>query len=148
MSPLGPDPGTAAQHLSERLRRASLRVTKQRVAVLRVLEQHPHADAGFIICAVRERFGAISVQAAYDVLAALDTAGLVRRVELAGPPARYELRMENDHHHAVCRACGVIADIACATGDGSCLTPSAVHGFTITEVEVTYWGLCPSCTTT
>jgi Fur family ferric uptake transcriptional regulator len=135
----------SVQDLAERLRIASLRVTKQRTAVLHVLERHPHSDVGFVARAVRADIGAVSTQAVYDVLAALGEVGLVRRIEPAGSPALFELRADDNHHHLVCRACGAVADVDCAVGDQPCLTPSATHGFVVHDAEVTYWGLCPSC---
>lgn len=130
---------------ADRLREVSLRVTKQRTAVLHVLQRHPHSDAAFVTGAVREEIGAVSTQAVYDVLAALGDAGLVRRIEPAGSPALFELRAGDNHHHVVCRACGAVADVDCAVGEQPCLAPSATHRFVIDEAEVTFWGLCPSC---
>ncbi|MET8826276.1 Fur family transcriptional regulator [Streptomyces sp. NPDC004610] len=131
---------------AERLRRASLRVTAQRTAVLHVLEQHPHSDAGFVARAVREVIGAASVQAVYNVLDVLTGAGLVRRFQPAGSPGLYELHTDTQHHHVVCRACGAVADVGCAIGRRPCLTPPDTDGFVVDEAEVVFWGLCLSCT--
>jgi len=130
------------------LRGASLRVTRPRVAALTAVYQHPHADTDSIVGAVREDLGEVSTQAVYDVLRALTTAGLVRRIEPAGSVARYESRVGDNHHHLVCRSCGTIADVDCAVGDTPCLTASHDHSFSIDEAEVTYWGLCPTCSST
>lgn len=127
------------------LREAELRVTRPRLAVLTAVHQHPHADTDSIIAAVREHLATVSHQAVYDVLRALTTAGLVRRIEPAGSVARYEARVGDNHHHAVCRSCGAIADVDCAVGDTPCLTASDDQGFMIDEAEVVYWGLCPDC---
>ena len=127
------------------LRGVDLRVTRPRVAVLAAVYDHPHADTDTIIGAVRGEIGDVSTQAVYDVLRALSTAGLVRRIEPAGSVARYESRVGDNHHHVVCRSCGAISDVDCATGDTPCLTASDDHGYVIDEAEVTYWGLCPSC---
>ena len=89
----------------------------------------------------------VSHQAVYDVLGALTDSGLVRRIQPAGSVARYELRVGDNHHHAVCRSCGVVADVDCAVGVRPCLHASDTNGFVIDEAEVTYWGLCPSCAT-
>ena len=129
------------------LREASLRVTRPRVAVLSAVYAHPHADTDSIIGAVREDLGEVSTQAVYDVLRALTAAGLVRRIEPAGSVPRYESRVADNHHHIVCRSCGAIADVDCAVGDTPCLTASDTHGFSVDEAEVTYWGLCPACST-
>lgn len=130
------------------LRRAALRVTAPRLAVLNVVHDHPHSDTDSIIGLVRETLGGVSHQAVYDVLRALTTAGLLRRIQPTGSVARYETRVGDNHHHLVCRSCGLIADVDCATGPAPCLTASDDHGFTIDEAEVIYWGLCPSCSKT
>jgi Fur family transcriptional regulator, stress-responsive regulator len=127
------------------LRGAELRVTRPRVAVLTAVHLHPHADTDSIIGYVRKDFGEVSHQAVYDVLRALSTAGLLRRIEPAGSVARYEARIGDNHHHAVCRSCGAIADVDCAAGQTPCLTASDHNGFVIDEAEVVYWGLCREC---
>ena len=127
------------------LRDAGLRVTRPRLAVIEALGRQPHADADSIAEAARAELGAVSTQAIYDVLKAFTTVGLVRRIEPAGSPARFELRVGDNHHHVVCRSCGAIADVDCAHGSAPCLTASDDHGFSIDEAEVTYWGICPEC---
>jgi Fur family transcriptional regulator, stress-responsive regulator len=108
---------------------------------------HPHADTDSIIRVVRDDIGEVSHQAVYDVLRALTLAGLVRRIQPTGSLARYESRVGDNHHHVVCRSCGAIADVDCAVDTTPCLTASNDHGFAIDEAEVTYWGLCPACST-
>ncbi|MEV8513232.1 Fur family transcriptional regulator [Dactylosporangium sp. NPDC051484] len=128
------------------LRARGLRVTRPRLAVLEILEtSHGHLDVEQIVARVRRRLDTVSTQAVYDVLSALSRAGLARRIEPAGSPARYESRVGDNHHHVVCRGCGEIADVDCAVGDAPCLTPSQAHGFVLDEAEVTFWGLCPAC---
>jgi Fur family ferric uptake transcriptional regulator len=117
------------------------------VAVLTAVYAHPHADTDSIIGVVRADLGEVSHQAVYDVLRALTGARLVRRIEPAGLVARYESRVGDNHHHVVCRSCGVIADADCAVGSAPCLTASDDHGFTIDEAEVIYWGVCSDCST-
>ncbi|TDV57367.1 Fur family transcriptional regulator [Actinophytocola oryzae] len=129
------------------LRGVALRVTRPRVAVLAAVHDRPHADTDTIIGIVREGLGAVSHQAVYDVLRVLTDAGLLRRIEPPGSVARYEARVGDNHHHVVCRSCGVIADVDCAVGEAPCLTPSEDHGFVIDEAEVVYRGLCPDCST-
>jgi Fur family transcriptional regulator, stress-responsive regulator len=131
--------------LERMLRDAALRVTRPRVAVLSAVHDRPHADTDSIIGAVRANLGEVSHQAVYDVLRALTTAGLVRRIQPPGSVARYEARVGDNHHHLVCRSCGAIVDVDCAVGAAPCLTPSDDHGFTIDEAEVVYRGLCPAC---
>ena len=132
---------------SQVLRAAELRVTRPRVAVLGAVHEHPHADTDAIIGAVRTELPEVSHQAVYDSLRTLTSAGLVRRFQPSGSLARYELRVGDNHHHLVCRSCGVIADVDCAVGDTPCLTAVEDNGFVIDEAEVVYWGLCPDCST-
>jgi Fur family transcriptional regulator, stress-responsive regulator len=131
---------------SERmLRGATLRVTRPRLAVLAAVHAHPHADTDTILGAVRRELPDVSHQAVYDVLRALTDAGLVRRIQPSGSLARYESRVGDNHHHVVCRSCGAIADVDCATGESPCLTAADDQGFSIDEAEVVYWGRCPEC---
>lgn len=130
------------------LRGVALRVTRPRVAVLSAVHDRAHVDTDSIIGIVRQELGGVSHQAVYDVLRALTAAGLLRRIEPPGSVARYEARVGDNHHHVVCRSCGVIADVDCAVGEAPCLTPSDDHGFVIDEAEVIYWGSCPDCSAT
>jgi len=138
---------TAPPSIAEELRGAGLRVTAARVALLETVRSGDHLDAEAIAAGVRDRVGHVSLQAVYEALHALAAAGLIRRIEPAGSPTRYEGRVLDNHHHVVCRSCGVVADVDCATGEAPCLTASDDHGFSIDEAEVVYWGLCPDCST-
>jgi Fe2+ or Zn2+ uptake regulation protein len=131
--------------LAAALRDGGLRVTAPRLAVLTVVTEGKHMTAEQVAHAARERIGAISTQAVYDVLGARTEGGFVRRIEPAGSPARYETRVGDNHHHVVCRSCGVITDIECVIGDPPCVSPADAGGFVIDEAEVTFWGLCPDC---
>ncbi|MGC9379901.1 Fur family transcriptional regulator [Streptomyces sp. MH13] len=137
------DPAVASE-----LRGAGLRVTAARVALLETVRRGDHLDAEEIATGVRRRVGHISLQAVYEALHALTAAGLVRRIQPPGGPARFEGRVGDNHHHVLCRSCGALADVDCAVGDAPCLTASDDHGFSIDEVEVIYRGLCPDCSTT
>ncbi len=128
------------------LRRYGLRVTASRLAVLRALSAGaPHSSADAIVGAVRERLGDGSAQTVYNVLRTFTDVGLVRRIEPAGRPGLYELRVGDNHHHIVCRSCGAIADVTCAVGEAPCLTAADTSGYEIDEAEVIYWGRCPTC---
>src|SRR2546423_7822007 len=127
------------------LRRHGMQVTAQRLAVLRTVSGRPHSTADDIYNVVRGEIGAISRQAVYDALAALTDKGLLRRIQPAGSPSRYEDRVADNHHHLICRTCNRMVDVDCAIGDTPCLTASDDLGYTVDEAEVTYWGRCPEC---
>lgn len=131
--------------IEEQLRAAGLRVTVQRIAVLTAVTGHPHADTTSIIDAARGSIPDLSHQAVYDALRTLTGAGLLRCIEPAGTVARYEARTGDNHHHLICRSCGVIVDVDCSVGHAPCLTPADGQGFVIDEAEVVYWGRCPAC---
>lgn len=130
---------------AEMLRSHGLQVTAQRLAVLAAVSDRPHGTADDIAKAVREQIGVISRQAVYDALAALADKGLVRRIQPAGSPARYEDRAGDNHHHLICRVCGQMVDVDCAVGYAPCLTAADDSGYEIDEAEVIYWGRCPTC---
>jgi Fur family ferric uptake transcriptional regulator len=136
-------PGSAADH--SLLRRHGLQVTAQRLAVLRAVAAGPHGSADDVFTAVHAELGAVSRQAVYDALAALTEKGIVRRIQPAGSPARYETRAGDNHHHLICRGCGRMVDVDCAVGATPCLTAGDDSGYEIDEAEVIYWGRCPEC---
>ena len=128
-----------------RLREHGLQVTAQRLAVLRAASSSAHATADDIVGAVRTQLGAVSRQAVYDALSVFTDKGLVRRIQPAGSPARYEDRVGDNHHHLICRSCDRMADVDCAVGYTPCLTAADASGYEIDEAEVIYWGRCPDC---
>ncbi|HVF13841.1 MAG TPA: Fur family transcriptional regulator [Acidimicrobiales bacterium] len=130
------------------LRRHGLQVTAQRLAVLRAVSDRSHSTADDIHTVVRAEIGAISLQAVYDALAALTDKGLLRRIQPAGSSARYEDRVNDNHHHLICRACNRMVDVDCAVGVTPCLTAADDSGYEIDEAEVIYWGRCPECVAT
>ena len=137
---MSPDPATV-------LRQHGIQVTAQRLAVLRAVAGEPHATADRVAEVVRAEIGAISLQSVYDALGVLVAEGVIRRIQPAGSPARFEDRVGDNHHHLICRTCGRMVDVDCAVGEAPCLTASDDLGFSIDEADVTYWGLCPDCST-
>lgn len=127
------------------LRSKGVQVTAQRLAVLRAVAGHPHGTADDVAEQVRTEIGTISRQGVYDALGILSEKGLIRRIQPAGSPARYEDRVGDNHHHLVCRDCGRMVDIDCAVGERPCLTAADDMGYEIDEAEVVYWGRCPDC---
>ncbi|MFP5330802.1 MAG: Fur family transcriptional regulator, partial [Acidimicrobiia bacterium] len=107
--------------------------------------RHPHSTADDIEDLARAEIGAISRQAVYDALGTLTDKGLIRRIQPARSPARYEDRVDDNHHHLVCRQCGITVDVDCAVGDAPCLRPVDDQGFVVDEAEVVFWGICPTC---
>jgi Fur family transcriptional regulator, stress-responsive regulator len=129
------------------LRQRGVQITAQRLAVFRAVTSDPHITADAVAAAVRKEIGAISLQSVYDCLAVLVAEGLVRRIQPAGSPARFEDRVGDNHHHLICRTCGRMVDVDCAVGGAPCLTASDDNGYEIDEAEVVYWGRCPDCVT-
>jgi Fur family ferric uptake transcriptional regulator len=127
------------------LRQRGIQVTAQRLAVLRAVTGQPHITADGVAEAVRAEIGAISLQSVYDALGVLAAEGLVRRIQPAGSPARFEDRVGDNHHHLICRICGRVVDVDCAVGSAPCLTTADDMGYEIDEAEVAYWGRCPDC---
>ena len=133
---------------AELLRQHGVQVTAQRIAVLKAVSDRAHSTADDVDKAVRTELGAISHQAVYDALATLSDKGLLRRIQPAGSPARFEIRVGDNHHHLICRICNRMLDVDCAVGSAPCLTAADDAGFEIDEAEVIYWGRCPECVAT
>ncbi|WP_297084141.1 Fur family transcriptional regulator [uncultured Demequina sp.] len=130
------------------LREAGLRVTETRLAVIAALADAPHSGVDAVVTQVSNRLASTSRQAVHNVLNDLAAAGIARRIEPAGQPGLYELRVGDNHHHIVCQRCGKVADVDCVTGHAPCLTPSKTSGFDLAEAEVTFWGVCSDCRAT
>jgi len=133
------------EDIGELLRQRGIQITPQRLAVLRSVASQPHATAEDVAAAVRGAIGSISRQSVYDTLAMLVAERLIRRIEPAGSPARFESRVGDNHHHLVCRRCGRMVDVDCAIGVAPCLAAADANGYEIDEAEVIYWGRCPDC---
>ena len=131
--------------VADLIRRAGLRVTEPRRAVVNALRISPHASADAVFRIVASSVPQTSLQSVYNALGDFVDAGLVRRIEPAGRPGLFELRVDDNHHHVICTECGAVADVECAVGEAPCLTPSETHGFAVHTAEVTYWGTCPDC---
>jgi Fur family ferric uptake transcriptional regulator len=127
------------------LRSAGLRVTAARLAILDTVRAGDHLDVDAVTSQVRDRLGHVSFQAVYEALHAFTAAGLVRRIEPAGSPARFESRVGDNHHHLVCRQCGRLTDVDCTIGEAPCLEPADDAGYRVDEADVTFWGFCPDC---
>ena len=134
-----------ASEPADLLRQRGIQVTAQRLAVLRAVSAQPHVTADAVAEAVRTEIGAISLQSVYDALSVLVAEGLLRRIQPAGSPARFEDRVGDNHHHLICRICGRLVDVDCAVGAVPCLTAGDDRGYEIDEAEVAYWGRCPDC---
>lgn len=134
-------------HFANTLRDHGLSVTAQRLEILRVVSLHPHITAEGVTEIANEQLGAISRQSVYDTLNTLAELGVVRRIQPIGYPALYENRINDNHHHLICRQCAQVLDVDCAVGLRPCLQAADDHNFDIDEAEVVYWGTCPTCRT-
>ncbi len=149
--PATPSVGAAHDHdvapadAAVALRAAGLRVTESRAAVYDALAAAPHASADDVYAAIAVHVPTASRQSVYNALGDFADAGIVRRIEPAGRPMLFELRVADNHHHLVCTVCGAVEDVECVLGEAPCLTPSETHGFALQSAEVTFWGTCPAC---
>lgn len=132
---------------AELLRQRGIQITAQRLGVFRAVAGQPHITADAVAEVVRAEIGAISLQSVYDALGVLVSEGLIRRIQPAGSPARFEDRVHDNHHHLICRICGRVVDIDCAVGAAPCLTAVDDSGYEIDEAEIAFWGRCPNCLT-
>jgi len=127
------------------LRRHGIQATAQRLAVWRAVSSLAHGTANEVAELAEIEIGTISRQAVYDTLSVFVEKGLIRRIQPVGSAARYEDRVDDNHHHLICRVCASVVDVDCAVGAAPCLTAADDRGYEIDEAEVAYWGLCPTC---
>lgn len=142
-----PSPHHSGDHdWAQILRAKGLRATAQRVTVLGYLHRHPHADAESVFQGVRASLPTISLQAVHLIVQDLSGKGLMRRISLPdSASARYETRIEDNHHHIQCIECGRIEDVDCVVGHAPCLEPSDTHGMRVIEATIVFRGICRDC---
>lgn len=126
------------------LKEKGLSLTAVRLSLLDAIEKNPHSDANLIFSKVRDSIATATIQAVYNNLNALTDAGVIREIKPKGKTSLYETRVDDNHHHVICRSCGKIEDTNCM-GCAPCLTPENDHGFKVDEAEVVFWGICPAC---
>ncbi|HEX5569161.1 MAG TPA: Fur family transcriptional regulator [Streptomyces sp.] len=132
--------------LLQRLRDRGWRLTAQRRVVAEVLDgEHVHYTADEVHALAAERLPEISRATVYNTLGELVSIGEVIEVSTDGRAKRYDPNAHHAHQHLICSQCGVIRDVH-PSGDPLAMLPEAERfGFTLSEAEVTYRGLCPSC---
>lgn len=132
--------------LLERLRGRGWRMTSQRRVVAEVLDgDHVHLTADEVHARAAARLPEISRATVYNTLGELVLLGEVLEVSTHGRAKRYDPNARSPHQHLVCSGCGLIRDVH-PTGDLLAgLAAGERYGFSVSEVEVTYRGLCPSC---
>ena len=130
--------------LDDRLRQAGLRATRPRLAVYRALDSlGGHRSADEIYERVLANGDTLSRASVYNSLAALADAGLVLHADAGPGRALYETTSVW-HHHAVCRICGQVSDVACVTGSKPCLATGDDWG-QIDEAQIIFRGVCSAC---
>lgn len=132
--------------LLERLRGRGWRLTAQRRVVAEVLDgDHVHYTADEVHALAAERLPEISRATVYNALGELVTLGEIIEVSTDGRAKRYDPNAHHAHQHLVCARCGTIRDVHPTQDPLHGLPADERFGFTVTQVEVTYRGLCPDC---
>jgi len=121
-------------------------MTAQRRVVAEVLDgEHVHLTADEVFARATVRLPEISRATVYNALGELVSLGEVLEVATDGRAKRYDPNAHRPHHHLLCSNCGTIRDVH-PVGDPLADLPSSERfGFSVSDVEVTYRGLCPDC---
>ncbi len=129
------------------LRARGQRVTPQRLAIAAVLRDlHHHATAEELHGLVSARVPGISLPTVYSTLELLEDLGAVRRVVNDGGTALFDARTD-EHHHAICRRCGLVVDIEATPDQSQLLDAARTAGFAPDDAQVVVRGVCAACRT-
>jgi Fur family peroxide stress response transcriptional regulator len=135
------------EELSQSLREAGLRLTHQRLEIVRVIaSDETHPDVETVYQAVRDRVPTISLDTVYRTLATLTERGLVTRVLFTPGPARYDANPAR-HHHFVCTRCGLVRDVDDRDLDAIRATAEVIRIGRADAVTVQFRGVCAGCQT-
>ena len=127
-----------AEVMLTELKRAGLKLTPQRIAIVReIADDLTHPTAQDLFDRLRGAFPTMSFATVYNTLDALSKCGLAGSLHLGGA-VRFDPNV-TPHHHAVCDACGSIADIPASAA------PSPVEDFQVRAEERIFRGLCGRC---
>ncbi len=131
--------------LSLTLRARGQRVTPQRLVIGRLLrERQVHVTAEQVRDAVSSTLPGTSLPTVYATLELFEELGLVRKLDIAGGPAIFDSRTD-DHHHAVCRVCGAVADLDVTIDGGAVLAAARRAGYAPDHLAIVVDGVCPAC---
>lgn len=128
-----------------KLKRAGLKLTPQRMAIVRELAgDRTHPTAQELFERLRPTFPTMSFATVYNTLDSLAELGLVGSLRL-GSAVRFDPNT-GLHHHAVCDSCGAVVDLPAGPPSAALKkTIEAASGFAIRAEERTYRGLCSRC---
>ena len=138
------DGGTETQAHRDHLRRARMRVTRPRLAVLRALhEAHQPLSHGELA----ERLPDWDRATLFRNLVDLADAGLLRRLDAGDHTWRFECAADEahapTHAHFTCTACG---EVSCLEGVRVVFEASLPGSVDLSSAEVHLRGRCERCT--
>ncbi|MFQ6001822.1 MAG: Fur family transcriptional regulator [Anaerolineae bacterium] len=133
------------EEISRRLNVKGYRPTKQRLAVLKVLQgTKSHPDANWIYEKVRKEIPHVSLGTIYRTLSILKEAGLLLELNYGSSQNRYDGNTES-HYHIVCINCRRIDDLELPLANELERQVKGVTDFTVTGHRLEFYGLCPDC---
>ncbi len=131
----------ASQQMLDQVRAAGLKLTPQRIAIVRELaDDASHPTAQELFARLKIELPTMSFATVYNTLSTLADAGLLSSRSLTQGPTRFDPNTAA-HDHSVCDACGKVADVAPGRPGGK-----PPEGFQVRVVERIYRGLCVGCT--
>jgi len=130
----------------ELLKQAGLKVTKQRTAILSILQQAEGSmTADDIYLHLKQHDQSFGLSTVYRALASLEEHQLVSRSDLPGSSQCYFLKTAEHRHRLVCIRCrhSVLLD-GCPV-EKFAANVGSEHGFAITGHSFEIFGICPEC---
>jgi Fur family ferric uptake transcriptional regulator len=111
-----------------------------------LLREGGHFTVDDLYQRARPTLPALSPTSLYKSLHSLQQVGLVREVQVGAGPIRYDAGLKSRHHHQVCRLCGRVEDVPCASeGPTACVIQHEIGAFQVEQIELTYRGICSEC---
>lgn len=134
---------TSSKGVDAGLLQTRYRLTKQRAAILRALDDGAHLTAEAIHERVRQELPAVSLGTIYRTLDILRGIGLVQMF-VHGGAARYEAALDK-HHHLICVACGEITNVPAPEVSAIALAVAQDNRYTGIDATLTVTGRCARC---
>ncbi|MCC2644255.1 MAG: hypothetical protein K0R49_192 [Burkholderiales bacterium] len=123
-----------------------LKLTKHKLAILKLFELHKHLDAHKINTLLNEEGNNVSAATIYRVLASFEKNGVVVRHNFNEDQAVYELADPNHHHdHLICTKCNKVIEFYNCQIELLQEEIAKKNSFKIINHHLNLYGICSEC---
>lgn len=131
--------------LKRKLKDLGLRITPQRLAILRAVVMHPgHPTVEELHKELLQEFPSMSLATVYKTITMLKQQDEILELEFSRD-SRYDGKNPRPHPHLICKSCGKIIDPQVPGLAEMIESLQQSTGFSVTSHRLDFYGECPQC---